>query len=147
MTFSVSAKTITGQVIRVSDGDTIVMVSKKTKKIKIRLAEIDTPEISQPHGLIAQQVLNKLVLFKTVRVEYKTKDRYQRIIGKIYLNNQDVCAEMVRNGHAWVYRQYSDDVYLLLLEYWARFNQIGLWALPPESRIPPWEWRRKRLTS
>lgn len=141
------AKTISGQVIKVSDGDTIVIQTKQFKKIKIRLAEIDTPEMAQPYGPIAQKALSKLVLSKTVMIHYKNKDRYKRIVGRVYLNTQDICAEMVGNGHAWVYRDYSDDYYLYLLEYWARLNQKGLWALPAESRTPPWEWRKNLKSS
>lgn len=125
----------------------IVIQTKQSKKFKIRLAEIDTPEMAQPHGKTAQLALSNLILFKPVSIEYQKKDRYQRIVGRVYLlaTQQDICAELVRLGHAWVYRQYSDDVYLYLLEYWARLNEQGLWALPSNHRIPPWEWRKRKL--
>ena len=142
LTLSVGAKTITGKVIKVSDGDTLVMVTNQSKKIKVRLAEIDTPELAQPYGKIAQRALEQLVFSKTIVVKYQNKDRYKRIVGRVFVNNQDVCAEMVGAGHAWVYRQYADDYALYLLEYWARFTQRGLWQLPSKSRIPPWEWRK-----
>lgn len=142
------AKTVTGQVIKVSDGDTIIVITKQAKKLKIRLAEIDAPEMAQPYGKTAQIALNKLIFSQEVLIEYKNKDRYKRIVGRVYLlpDHQDICAEMVKMGHAWVYRQYSDDLYLYLLEYWAKFNQRGLWALPQKNRISPWEWRRYRLS-
>jgi endonuclease YncB( thermonuclease family) len=41
------AETLTGKVVGVTDGDTIkVLVEERT--IKVRLAEIDTPERGQP---------------------------------------------------------------------------------------------------
>ncbi len=138
----VSAKTMTGQVIKVSDGDTIIIETQKNKKIKIRLAEIDAPEMAQPYGKKSQHVLSALILSKIVLIDYENKDQYQRIVGRVYLHDQDICAKMVSGGHAWVYRQYSNDMYLYFLEYWARFNNKGLWALPLDSRTPPWEWRR-----
>lgn len=144
-TMTVSAKTITGVVIKVSDGDTIVIQNKKNKKLKIRLAKIDAPELAQPHGKAAHAFLNQLLFSQTVTINYKNKDRYQRIVGEVYLNNMDVGAKMVSQGHAWVYRQYSDDLYLYCLEYWARMTQKGLWELPEDKRVPPWEWRRKGL--
>lgn len=116
---TVWAKTVIGQVIKVSDGDTIIIMTKQAKKLKIRLAEIDAPEMSQPYGKTAQMALHKLIFSKEVLIEYKNKDRYKRIVGRVFLlpENQDICAEMVKMGHVWVYRQYSDDVYLYLLEY------------------------------
>ncbi len=143
---TVSAKTLTGKVIKVSDGDTIIIQTQKNKKLKIRLAKIDAPELAQPHGKAAHAALNQLLMAQNVKVEYKNKDRYQRIIGVVYLNGVDVGAEMVSQGHAWVYRQYSDDFYLYCLEYWARITQKGLWALPADKRTPPWEWRRSKLS-
>src|SRR3954453_8529377 len=53
----------------------------------------------------------------------------------------DVNAELVRQGAAWVYRKYSRDPLLLLLEQEARSARRGLWALPETERLPPWEWR------
>ena len=52
----------------------------------------------------------------------------------------DVNAEMVRQGAAWVYRQYNHDPSLVRLEQEARDARRGLWALPEVERTPPWEW-------
>ena len=71
-----------------------------------------------------------------------TIDRYGRTVGKVYLEDLDINAELVRYGHAWVYRRYAKDKTLFDLEAEARENQLGLWTLPEEQRIPPWEWRR-----
>jgi hypothetical protein len=68
-------------------------------------------------------------------------DRYGRTVGRIYEGTTDVNAEMVRQGAAWVYRQYSRDPSLLRLEAEARAARRGLWALPEAERAPPWEWR------
>ncbi|MBO1081646.1 thermonuclease family protein [Roseomonas sp. 573] len=53
-------------------------------------------------------------------------------------------AELVRGGHAWVYRQYMTDRSLLPLEAEARAARRGLWSLPERERIPPWAWRRQQ---
>lgn len=47
---------------------------------------------------------------------------------------------MVREGHAWAYRDYLDDQSLLQDEAKARDDGIGLWSLP--GPVAPWEWRR-----
>jgi endonuclease YncB( thermonuclease family) len=59
----------------------------------------------------------------------------------VFAGDQDVNAEMVRRGAAWVYRRYSDDPELLRLEQIAQVEKRGLWRLPEAERIPPWEWR------
>ena len=43
-------------------------------------------------------------------------DRYQRIVGRIYVDDLAVSAEMVRQGAAWVYRKYAKDLNLYTLE-------------------------------
>jgi hypothetical protein len=49
---------------------------------------------------------------------------------------------MVREGHAWVYRDYLKDQTMLDDETYARKNKTNLWGLPEAQRIPPWDWRR-----
>ncbi|MCP4043825.1 MAG: thermonuclease family protein, partial [Gammaproteobacteria bacterium] len=68
--------------------------------LKIRLAEIDTPERRQPFGTKAKQALAKMAFNKQARVVEVTKDRYKRIVGRVYMGNLDVNAELVRLGYA-----------------------------------------------
>jgi endonuclease YncB( thermonuclease family) len=111
------------------------------RQTKVRLAEIDTPESRQPYGNRAKQALSALVFGKEVRVVVVDTDRYGRTVGRVYADALDVNAAMVRQGAAWVYRKYSRDPSLLLLEQEARSARRGLWALPETERTPPWEWR------
>ena len=46
---------------------------------------------------------------QTVLVVERGQDRYHRTLGRIYRGDLDVNAEQVRQGMAWVYRQYSKD--------------------------------------
>ncbi len=105
--------------------------------------EIDTPELEQPYGKEAKNALSTLVFRKTVSVKIVTIDDYNRYVGKVFLNNLDINAEMVRKGHAWVYRKYARDKGLYRLEAEAKEKQLGLWALPDDQKIPPWQWRYK----
>jgi len=143
-TLSACAKiTHEGKVIRVADGDTITILTN-TEKVKIRLAEIDTPERAQPYGKQAKDALAKLIAGKSVIVEEQTVDGYERVVGRVYLHNLDVNAEMVKQGHAWVYREYSYDFTLYKLEIEAEKAKRGLWALHKDERVPPWEWRKSK---
>lgn len=150
---SLWASSFDAKVIRVSDGDTITVRSEQTcftgencrygkLQYRIRLAEIDTPESDQPYGQQATDALSALVAGKTIKIEQTDKDRYGRIIANLYVNGVWVNQELVRDGHAWVYRQYSRSPELYKLESKAKSTQIGLWSLPESERIAPWVWRR-----
>lgn len=137
---------IVGRVVGLADGDTITVLTEERRQVRVRLGEIDTPESRQPYGTRARQALSELVFGKAVRVVVQDTDRYGRTVGRVYAGAVDVNAEMVRQGAAWVYRQYSRDAVLLRLEEEAKTARRGLWALPEAERTPPWEWRAAART-
>ena len=141
---AVSSATVEGQVVAITDGDTIKILTATKQQIKVRLADIDTPERGQPYGRKARQVLGDKIHRRQVDVEEVTIDRYQRLVGRVFLDGRNINAEMVEDGAAWVYRKYSDDPQLLQLERQAREQGRGLWALQPDQRMPPWEWRKQQ---
>lgn len=129
-----------GRVVGVIDGDTLdVLVEGEARRI--RIADIDTPERGQPWARRAKQALSRRVFGKEVRINEVAVDSYGRTVGEVYADNVCVGCELVREGHAWVYRKYSDDPVLLELEAEAREARRGLWGLPEASQVPPWEWR------
>ena len=137
---SAQAEIIRGKVIKIADGDTLTLLTDSNKKIKIRLAGIDTPERKQSFGNTAKNALAKLVFQKEVQIEVRTKDRYGRTVGIVFLDNQNVNYELVRKGMAWAYKKYTDNEILYELEAQAKTRRIGLWA--DETPIAPWDWRR-----
>ena len=50
LSFLLSISSFTGKVIRVIDGDTIVVLTEEIKQIKIRLEGIDCPGSNQDFG-------------------------------------------------------------------------------------------------
>lgn len=132
----------TGEVVKIVDGDTLHVLTQAKEQVKIRLAEIDTPERKQPYYQKAKQALADRVFRETIDVEIVDWDRYGRAVGKINLNGEHINAWMVAKGHAWVYRQYSDDPKMLVLEVEAQAKKLGLWSLSESEKIPPWEWRK-----
>jgi endonuclease YncB( thermonuclease family) len=134
---------LAGEVVRVVDGDTIVLLADR-EPTRIRLAQIDAPEMGQPYGKRAKSELSRLAFGKPAKVEVVDVDRYGRLVGEVYVGDMNVNSEMVRSGHAWAYTKYSRSTEIIELENEARRMQRGLWKLPSAQRDAPWEWRRSR---
>jgi len=130
-----------GKVLRVKDGDTIV-VRKGSANVDVRLYGIDTPESSQWYGQNAKTFLANQISGKTVSVNKIDKDRYGRVVGLVFAGNLIINRHLVKNGYAWVYDKYCDKHFCSewsRLEAQARKDQKGLWK--KEDVIPPWEYR------
>ena len=112
--------------------------------IRVRFHAIDAPERDQPHGAASKQALSRMVYGKQVNVEPIEQDRYDRLVARLWLDDLDVNAEMIRQGAAWVYRRYADDPAYCAYEKAARDLRRGLWALPRDQRAAPWEWRKRK---
>jgi len=138
----VFAADLSGRVVGISDGDTFTLLTSEKQQVKIRLAEIDAPESSQPYGNKSKQALSGLIFGKDIRVVVQTTDRYGRTVGRPYIGKLDVCEEMVRVGAAWVYRQYVIDESLFDVENDARAARRGIWGLSESEQVEPWNWRR-----
>jgi endonuclease YncB( thermonuclease family) len=132
-----------GVVVGVVDGDT-ADVRLQSGMIRVRLHAIDAPESAQPYGARSKQALSGLVYGKAVQVEPYEQDRYDRLVARLWIDELDVNAEMVKRGMAWTYRRYADDPDYCAYEKAARDLKRGLWSLPREQRPAPWEWRQRK---
>lgn len=135
-----------GEVIRVSDGDTIVVLTEDKEQVRIRLYGIDAPEADQPFGEEATDLVSDLVFAEKVEINERYLDRYGRSIATVFLPDGTVLGEaLISAGFAWVYPRYCDEEPMCSewdkLQEIARENKVGLWA--DKNPVPPWEWRRK----
>ena len=91
------------EIIRVIDGDTVIGKSNDTE-IKIRLSEIDAPEMNQPFGLNSKECLSNLVK-KNNNLQFKSngRDGYGRSLGWLVTGDKNLNYEMIKEGCAWVY--------------------------------------------
>ena len=139
---AVSGSTPENTVVSVHDGDTIY-IRIDNKDVKIRLAEIDAPELKQAYGRKSTEVLFKKIYNKQVKLDLGThKDVHNRPLAKIYLENRYINAEMVKEGYAWDYHQYSHNKELAALQELAKKQKLGLWK--DSKPIPPWEFRKMK---
>ena len=142
-----NAKTIEGLVVGVADGDTITVLDQQKNTYKIRLQGIDAPEKKQAFGEKSKQSLHDLVHSKQVRIEYDKEDKYGRIVGKVTVEDVDVCLQQLVLGMAWHYKKYqneqsvSDRALYSETELTSKSLKLGLWT--DDTPMPPWEFRKK----
>ena len=136
-----SSEKNTCRVVHISDGDTLTCLAKGNKQIKVRLAEIDAPEKKQAFGQKSKLALSNMVFKQNVRLDEQGKDRYQRTLAVVYYQNKNLNLEMVKQGMAWAYKQYSRDPIYLQEQERARAKRVGLWA--DSHPIEPSKWRRQ----
>ena len=144
---------VSGKVIYVDDGDTVVLLVDGQKQMKVRLSSIDAPEsshtnkqigrIGQPYSENSGKYLAALVKKKNVAAHCFETDRYGRDVCELFVDGRSVNKEMVKQGWAWANvaakGRYLRDKSLPFTEATARASNMGLWAgLNP---VAPWEWR------
>jgi len=134
-----NSNVLKGLVEYVTDGDTI-NVKSEDKIYVIRLYGIDAPEKNQPYGNKITTFLKDKLESKQVTINFSSKDRYGRIIGKVYYDGIYINELLIKIGGAWHYKQYSNDFDLYNAEQSAKKNRLGIWN--QELVIPPWEWRK-----
>ena len=158
------AAEIHGRVVKVSDGDTIIILESVGSRVpvlrslgeggprdraspaaiqhKIRLCGIDAPESHQAFGQKSKQHLSSLVFGKDVLVKYTSRDKYGRILGTIYIDGLDINLEMLRAGLAWHYKRFDSTPAYAAAEASARAARLGLWQ--DNNPIEPHEFRKAR---
>ncbi len=101
-----------------------------------------------PFGIRSRQQLADLVFRQQVVVEWSKRDRYGRIVGKVFVGDRDACFEQVTAGLAWHYKAYQreqspkDQAAYAAAEDAARKKRTGLWQDP--TPIAPWDHRQRR---
>ena len=132
------------KVVGVKDGDTIELL-QNGKTMTVRLFGVDTPEKTQAYGQRARQFTSDLAFGKNVRLIVNNTDRYGRTVGTIILpDGRSLNEELVRNGYAWHYKAYSNDLKLANLESDARRYKRGLWQ--DANPVAPWDFRKNKRT-
>ena len=112
--------------IFVVDGDTI-KGNLDSKRITIRLVEIDAPEMDQPFGVESKRFLKKLIENKKVTLIAEGKDRYGRTLGELFVNKNNINEKMVKSGFAWVYDRYVKSSLLYSYQDEAKSKNLGTW--------------------
>lgn len=59
----------------------------------------------------------------------------------VFIGDTCINKELIKQGMAWHYKKYNQDLELAKLEKIAREEKVGLWSQP--NPISPWDFRRK----
>lgn len=136
-----SAHTLKGKIIRVSDGDTVVVLDSTNTQYRVRLDGIDCPEKGQPFGKKATDFVKNITSkSEFVTIVWKKKDRYGRILGYLIVDEVNVNKELLRNGLAWHYKHFNKDKELADLEQQAKDKKLNIWS--ESNPIEPYYWRK-----
>lgn len=122
----------TGKVVRVIDGDTLVLADGR----RVRLAQVDAPETYQCFGSEATEALRRMTDGKSVTLRRPPTgpavDRYGRTLADVVVVGRSVNEALVRDGDAGWYEQFADEDAdlarrLAAAEQSARASHRGLW--------------------
>ncbi|MCF6177334.1 MAG: thermonuclease family protein [Victivallaceae bacterium] len=133
---------LNGKVLWLYDGDSFKMETAGHKIVQVRFYGIDAPEKGQPGSRMALQAIIKLLKNQSVRVVKVDIDKYNRIVGKVYLGKLYVNLWMLNNGYAWHFKFFSQDKDLSQAETKAQQAKLGIWKL--SGNIPPWHYRKTK---
>jgi endonuclease YncB( thermonuclease family) len=140
------AASLSGEVTRYTDGDTLRIWDQK-----IRLLGVDAPEFSQSCkdgsgeeyscGMNSLRYLKTIIGSREVRCEGDKTDRYGRLLATCYVGEININKKLVEDGWAVAFVRY-DDLYLPQ-EQDAKKHKRGIWRgafqRPSEYRSKSWK--------
>jgi micrococcal nuclease len=141
--------------VRVVDGDTVVVKTAQDQVKTIRLDSVDAPESKQPGGAESTRFLRALLPERLLLAGSKL-DKYGRTVADVYFHCPTaptktvwVQEALLITGHAWRFDRYDDlaaerDRALFLTHVYetARTKRAGLWStLPLKEPMEPSVWR------
>lgn len=123
--FSFAGTVVTAKCLSVYDGDTITVafnVYGVYYKFHIRMLGYDTPEMKPSKASVtydmekkraveARDYLADLICGKKIRLECGDYDKYGRILGTVYLDNENINEHMVEVGHGRPYEGGTKEVW------------------------------------
>ena len=131
------------QVVRVVDGDTIV-IRYNGKYEKVRLLCVDTPESVHPDkkqnipmGKVASRYTQKKLIGKYVNLEFeikKLRGNYGRLLAYVFVDGKNLNLDLVRQGLSPYYTKYGKsekyDAEFRAAEKQARKEELNIWGDP-----------------
>ena len=145
------------KIVRVIDGDSVVVRLPNRQERSVRMYGIDAPEKAQKRGGSSTQQLERILRGgRDWRLHVIDEDHYQRLVGLIYCEDEESVYrnhdgtgilsanhEMVRSGWAHWYKEYGDQIgEFENLERYAQQERLGVWQ--DDEIVYPWDFRKRR---
>ena len=105
------------------DGDTVSFRSQSGEKWRVRLADIDAPELDQPWGPAAKTALAIWAEGKSGSIEIVDTDRHGRKVAYLYVDDENLNERLVAEGLAWVYLDYLRDSNFISVQRKAKIRE------------------------
>ncbi len=138
---------MSGTVIDVTDGKTVVIELGTKNKVTAQLDHIEIPEPEQPLSETVKVHLRNMLLGKNVeffaREVLKTK-----FVGKMFLGEVDVSQQMLRDGAAWYAvldkdrQNPAEREKYQIVESQAKLEKRGVWGI--QNLKTAWEFRAEK---
>jgi len=142
------------RLVTIIDGDTYIAIDTRGKRRKLRLQDVDCPELSQRNGREAQAFGRAVVGKSYVQVQLRGRDRYRRHLARIRVQGDDLSLALVRAGLAypladdWRLRGAAFRAALARKGVHSGFGQAKPWqSWSRSSWVGRWLTRYKRKTS
>lgn len=122
--------------LRVHDGDTFALADAK-----YRIWGVDAPELDQPWGIAAREVLRQLLASGEISTVRKGKS-WNRTVVQCSAGEKDVALELLKMGLAWYLPKFAprrQDYREAEAE--AREAKRGLWS--DKAPVAPEIWRKR----
>ena len=136
---------VEGRVVRVLDGDSLLLRLDDGRVHGVRIAGIDAPEKGQPYADVSRRALLAQLDDRRIRLETIKTDVFGRLVGRVFVDGRDAGLVQLRAGLAWHFARYDADLApaqrrrYAQAERQARLRGLGLWRDP--APMPPWAHR------
>jgi micrococcal nuclease len=138
------AAELAGRVVSVEAGDALTLQTEN-RRTRVRLAEIDAPELKQSFGPQSRASLAPVCLERQAAIRPKGRASDGAVGGRVDCDGVTANDAQVERGMAWVGQQRREGRSpspLNYLEDQAQRSKQGLWA--EASPLAPWLYRRTR---
>ncbi|XP_024388801.1 uncharacterized 38.1 kDa protein [Physcomitrium patens] len=124
-------------------GYKVINGHKLVRVYRIRLKGVDAPELGQPFGDEAKQILAEIVQDCKLSIQVYYKDIYDREVGDAYVCDTGIFVqeELLKKGAAHHHRVFDCRPNFAKWEAAARAARVGLWAAAHIET--PWDYKKK----
>lgn len=121
-------KRVTAHVTRIIDGDTLDVVIRPSRRIRVRFHGADAPEREEPFYQQAVVFTRVLMFSRDVTLVGKDVDPYNRLVARIVVDGKDASESLIAAGLGCTFHRYIADPALDAALTRAQGAHLGFWA-------------------